>query len=266
VPAIPEFFKFLLKIAHARIDQGKNSTYNWTVFSDSYVVTLKSDVQVEFRVLKNTFRAQAQKYHIRALRQQTQPQGRGRWGLTSNHLNPDRPEPRLWIPWKGLQFIHQVLARQDYPPLPPVTNQRKKSVQNTYPVTLCWYENPPRDNKDDETVSWSSALFPYSNNDLLADQSVSRPTSPSFSVPDSLDEEFPPLRRPRSQLPASVDAEAPSGPEATSAPSPQAATLSEQGLHKRQISEAIPREERENERTEGARIAQETPQQENEAT
>jgi hypothetical protein len=56
------------------------------------------------------------------------------------------------------------------------------------------------------------------------------------------------------------------GPEATSVPSPQAATLSEQGLHKRQISEPIPREERENERTEGARIAQETPQQENEAT
>jgi hypothetical protein len=98
VPAIPEVFKFLLKIAHARIEQGKDSTYHWIVFSDSYVITLKSDVQVEFRVLKSTFRAQAQKYPISVLRQQTQPQGRGHWGLASNHLNPDRPEPRLWVP------------------------------------------------------------------------------------------------------------------------------------------------------------------------
>jgi hypothetical protein len=52
--------------------------------------------------------------------------------------------------------------------LPPAINQRKGSVQNTYLVTLCWYENPPKDNKDDDTLSWSSALFLKGNNDLLA--------------------------------------------------------------------------------------------------
>jgi hypothetical protein len=55
--------------------------------------------------------------------------------------------------------------------------------------------------------------------------------------------------------------EAPVVSEATPAPTPQAETLNEQGLHKRQISEAIPREERENERTEGSQATQETPQQ-----
>jgi hypothetical protein len=71
---------------------------------------------------------------------------------------------------------------------------------------------------------------------------------------------------PTSQPPAPVAAEVPVASETTSAPTPQAATPSEQGLHKRQISETIPKEERENERTEGPQVAQETPQQENEAT
>ena len=63
------------------------------------------------------------------------------------------------------------------------------------------------------------------------------------------------------QPPAPVAPEASMVSEAAPAPTPQAATLSEQGLHKRQISEAIPREERENERTEGSQVARETPQQ-----
>jgi hypothetical protein len=152
-------------------------------------------------------------------------------------------------------------------PLPPATNQRKGSVQNTYPVTLCWYENPPKDNKDDDTLSWSSALFPKGDNDLLAGQSISQPASPSLSNLDWLDEEFwVPRGPPLSQPPAPVAAEAPVAPEAIPAPTPQAATPSKQGLHKRQISEAIPREERENERTEGPQVAQETLQQENEVT
>jgi hypothetical protein len=63
------------------------------------------------------------------------------------------------------------------------------------------------------------------------------------------------------QLPVPVAPKAPVASEATPAPTPQAATLSEQSLHKRQISEAILREERENERTEESQAAQETPQQ-----
>src|SRR4029453_1770638 len=90
-PTIPEVFKFLLKIAHAYFRED-NPTYRWTVFSESYVVTLKSDIQVQLRVLKNTFRAQAQRYHISALRQQTQPKERGHWSLASNHLKSDKPE------------------------------------------------------------------------------------------------------------------------------------------------------------------------------
>ena len=103
--------------------------------------------------------------------------------------------------------------------------------------------------------------IPYDDNDLLPGQSLSGPASPSLSNLDSLDEEFwAPRSGPASQPPAPAAPEAQVASEATPAPTPHAATLSEQGLHKRQISEAIPREERENERTEGS---QEMPQREN---
>jgi hypothetical protein len=84
------------------------------------------------------------------------------------------------------------------------------------------------------------------SNDLLFGPSLSRPASPSFSNPDSLDEElWAPRSGPASQPSGPVALEAPGPVEATPRPTPQVATLSEQGLHKRQSSEVISRERRE---------------------
>jgi hypothetical protein len=109
---------------------------------------------------------------------------------------------------------------QDYPP-PTGTNGKARTGIPTYPVTLLWY---PRIRQDSDT--WSLSSFSW----VMAEKSL-LPAKGSSPPPECL------------TATASVPPEAPPAP---SAPVKTAANYKAKEAHKRQISQAIPRNEHDN--------------------
>jgi hypothetical protein len=166
-----------------------------------------------------TLRSQGQSQFIPYFNAMTQPQGYGHWTLATNHLHPKSPAPQLWCTWEGEYIIQDIIALQDFKLAKGVT---------TYPVTLLWY--PKMQDPDSFTIS--SDAYAFGDASLLP----ARGSSPTFTE--------------LSSLPEPLDSITAVGPTTVPAPAPPAPTKKQakgkaKGPHKRQISEAIPRTERE---------------------
>ena len=167
-----------------------------------------------FEALKETFRAKGQAQYIDYLNNITGPQGRGHWTFSINHLAPNNPAPQIWCTWEGAYRIQDAVLMQDYPP-PTGANGKARAGIPTYPVTLLWY---PRMEK---TNHQSNSGYAWAEESLL----------PGGISPFDDDDDLVSVR----ELFARVE------------PGPAAATTtSAAGTHKRQISEAVPRDERPN--------------------
>jgi hypothetical protein len=124
----------------------------------------------------------------------------------------------LWYTWEGEFTIQDIIALQDF--------KLPKGI-STYPVTLLWYPKM----QDPDGYSIASDLFPWADETLLAGRvSSPAPTEQSILPKDPLN--LAPIAR----------APPPAAPTKTQAKGKAKAP------HKRQISEAIPRAEREVER------------------
>jgi len=154
----------------------------------------------------------------------TKPQGKGDWTLSTNHLDPKHPAPQLWCTWKSELCIQDAVSLQDYPPFDVGNSiskgKGKTSAIPTYPVTLLWY---PR---METTGPKSYSGYAWAEESLLPGG-----TSPLISNDD--DDDLVSV--------SELFARANPDPAATAATAAPAAST-----HKRQISEAIPREERPN--------------------
>jgi hypothetical protein len=221
--------KFHVKVAHAYYSEPTPLKAQWAVFADGWFVAINHNKPTTFEQLKETFRAQGQAQYINFLDHITKPQGKGDWTLSINHLDPKHPEPQLWCIWKSELCIQDAVSLQDYPPF-NVSNgtgkgkgKGKGSAIPTYPVTLLWY---PRMEK---TGARSYGGYARAEESLLPGG-----TSPFIISSDDEGDDLVSV----SELFARADSD----------PAPMAATATlAAGAHKRQISEAIPREERPNE-------------------
>jgi flagellar biosynthesis/type III secretory pathway protein FliH len=121
---------------------------------------------------------------------------------------------------------------QDYPPPPTGANGKAKGIP-TYPVTLLWYPRIRRDSDPHSVGSWTIAI---AQNTLLP----ARGSSPEYQRYTSISEaEWEEIARPAAStgLPESVN---------PALNSKGKGKEKEKVAHKRQISEAIPRNERDN--------------------
>jgi hypothetical protein len=222
-PQLPTVYKFAVRVAHASYE-GDPPMTKWTVWAEGWTVAINHNSTTSFSNLKNTLRNQGQSQFIPYFNAMTQPQGYGHWTLAANHLDPKSPAPQLWCTWDAEYTIQDIIALQDFKLAKGVT---------TYPVTLLWY--PKMEDPDSFTVS--SDAYAFGDADLLP----ARGSSPTFTELSSLPE---PLEL--------IKAAGPTAVPAPPAPTKKQAKDKAKGPHKRQISEAIPRAERED-----ARVPQE---------
>ena len=194
----------------------------WAVFTDGWFVAINHNRPVTFEQLKDTFRAQGQVQYINFLDHITKPQGKGDWALSTNHLDPKHAAPQLWCTWKNELCIQDAVSLQDYPPFDVGNGTGKGNGKApaipTYPVTLLWY---PRMEK---TGPKSCGGYAWAEESLLPGG-----TSPLIISNDD-DDDLVSL----SELFATED------------PDPALTAPTATPAHKRQISEAVPREERPN--------------------
>jgi hypothetical protein len=116
---------------------------------------------------------------------------------------------------------------QDYPP-PIGTNGKVRAGIPTYPVILLWY---PRIRPDSD--SWSLSSFGW----VMAEESL----LPAKGSSSGFQRYSPPPGNPTAAAAAPLEA-----PLAPSAPVKPAANDKAKEAHKRQISQAVPRNERDN--------------------
>jgi hypothetical protein len=229
-PIIPllDVTKFHVRVAHARYTDQTPPQTLWTVFTDGWFVAINNNTPVTFEQLKETFRAQGQAQYIDYFSSITKPEGHGHWTLSTNHLAPNHPAPQIWCTWEGAYCIQDAMKIQDYSSAPTGANGKAKSIL-TYPVTLLWY---PRIRKDSDGLSLSSWRWAVAEESLLP----VRGSSPGFqrhpSISEAGWEEITGPPEPRN--PAAKGKGKGKGKE------------KEKVAHKRQISEAIPRNERDN--------------------
>jgi hypothetical protein len=214
--------RFHVRVAHAYYSESTPSKALWAVFTDGWFVAINNDKPMTFEQLKETFRAQGQAQYIDFLDHITKPQGKGDWTLSTNHLDPKNPAPQLWCTWKSELCIQDAVSLQDYPPFEASNNagngkgKGKARAYPTYPVTLLWY---PRMEKTDPK---SYGGYAWAEESLLP--------GGIFPVITSYDDDDDPVSV--SELFARVD------------PTPMTTTTTAAGTHKRQISEAVLRDER----------------------
>jgi hypothetical protein len=133
-----------------------------------------------------------------------------------------------------LEFtIQDIIALQDFKLAKGVT---------TYPVTLLWYPRMRDPNPDHWSIA--SDLYPFADASLLPARGSSPTRIELSSLPDD---------------PLALESNSNARPDPPPAPTKKQAKGKAKGPHKRQISEAIPRAEREVTR---APVTQEAPEEE----
>jgi hypothetical protein len=239
-PLLLNVTKFHVRVAHAYYSDTTPPKTQWAVFTDGWFVATNNNKPVTFDGLKETFRAQGQAQYIDFLDHITKPDGKGDWTLSTNHLDPKAPAPQLWCTWKGELCIQDAISLQDYPTYSTGTSngnsKGKTQAIPTYPVTLLWYPRMPKEDSKRYRGSYAFAeesLLPGGTSPIL---------SAAFDDLESLSELFTTADPP---VTASV---------ATTQPVANTA-------HKRQISEAIPRNERLNTPNEAPTAAPQQAQQ-----
>jgi len=207
----PRSFKFTIRVAHANYEGDPPKT-SWTVWTEGWTVAILANSVTSYWELKETFRSQGQSQNIPYLNAMTSPDGYGHWSLTNHHLDSKSPNIQLFCTWVGEMPIEEIISTQDF--------KMTKGI-SAYPVTLLWFPEM----KDPDCLSFNSGKCALCDDLLPAGGSPSMPFNISDS--DSVD------------LPSLKELLAPSAPTQI-----QVKDKAKTG-HKRQISDAIPRAERE---------------------
>jgi hypothetical protein len=153
----------------------------------------------------------------------------GKWALSANHLDGKNPIPKIWQPWAGARLITDALKDTDYLPPP-----KKAGPRRSYEVTLLWCpdhpKSPPSASRRNSIISISSLDTLLSLRDVLGTRAPpSAPTMPETAT------------TPAATVPEPAPEPAKPVPKPAPKPAPKQAA---NRAHKRQISEAIPRNER----------------------
>jgi hypothetical protein len=148
--------------------------------------------------------------------------------MSTNWLVASNPVPHIWFHWEGEYLIQDAIGIQDYP---KPSKTAKQSNGEVYPVTLLWY---PR---LEDSPGYSDPKWATGNDALLPPRGPStvfnRYDDPDdWEALESVSELFA-----RERAPESNSATTTEGSVATAVPNT---------AHKRQISEAVPRDERPN--------------------
>jgi hypothetical protein len=186
-----------------------------------------NNTPMTFEALKETFRAKGQAQYIDYLDNITGPQGRGHWILSTNHLALNNLAPQIWCTWESAYRIQDAVLMQDYPPSTGANGKARAGIP-TYPVTLLWY---PRIRQDLDSWSLSSFSWAVAEESLLP----AKGSSPGFQ-----------RYSPPPGGPTAAAAAPPQAPRAPPTPVKTAANGKAKEAHKRQISQAIPRNEHDN--------------------
>jgi hypothetical protein len=219
--------KFQVRIAHGSHETA-TKTLTWQVYPDTWSVRVNNAIATTWFDFIWGFKSSGynlQLSHINAL---LDINGDGKWAVTTNWLDKKNPIPRYWQPWSGARLISDALKDTDYPALSKTAGPRQ-----CYEVTLLWCPEQSRRLSISSLESFSSVR------DLLAPQAPPGVAGPPPAMPETLappEVAGPPPAMPEMVAPpaAAITEDPP-----TARPKPAANTA-----HKRQISEAIPRNER----------------------
>lgn len=231
-PTPQEFTKFGIRVAHARYlpradpESTSPPALAWTVYTDQWGCAINNKTPITFDGLKDVFRDRGQTQYIDHLLQITSPKERGCWTMSTNWLVASNPVPHIWFHWEGEYLIQDAISIQDYPK--PGKNG-KQSNGEVYPVTLLWYP------KLEGSPGFGDPKWAIGNNSLLPP----RGPSPVFN---RYDDDWDALESVSELFARQTTGE---GNSATTTGG-SVTTAVPNTAHKRQISKAIPSNERPN--------------------
>jgi len=206
--------KFQVRIAHGSHETA-TKTLTWQVYPDTWSVRVNNATAITWYEFMWKFKSSGydlQLCHIDAL---LDIDGDGKWAIATNWLDKKNPIPRYWQPWSGARLIPDALKDTDYS-----APSKTAGPRQCYEVTLLWC---PEQSHRHSIFSISSLESLLSVRDSWLHRRLWRWQGPPPAMPET------------AAPPAAAITEAP--PAAR--PKPAANTA-----HKRQISDAIPRNER----------------------
>jgi hypothetical protein len=226
-----EMIRFSVRVAHARYlprtTPEAPPAVAWSVYNDSWNVAITASKSVTFDDLKDLLRQRGQVQYIEYLLCLTRPDGWGHWTLAQNHLASNNPIPQIWCYWEGHYRLQEAMELQDHYVRLNNANATGKGKPGiiTYPVTLLWY--PVVNSFDSRPPSPSFAI---GDDSLLpgADREATTASNRNDDDLESLQSFYPSRNRAGSNTATAMTAPVPST------------------THKRQISQAIPSNERPN--------------------
>jgi len=219
---------FAVRVAYASYLPQKDplipAQIKWTVFNDTqWPAEISNSTPLTYWTFKQRLVKAGDAQCVEYITRLIYPVEPGKFVVSTNHLDPKHPTPSIWGKWSDEILIQDALTKTDYP------STGKKGNPAPYPVTLLWYpdqetEQPlPRERARSTHTIATESIFADPEDDpyLMGLQATVRARQAALEAP-----------------PQAVE---PS--EATSIPARPTLNVG----HKRQISEAIPSNERANE-------------------
>jgi len=147
---IPPPFLFTVKVAWAVYSDADPPTTTWKRFNEYTTVAILHNACISFDTMKDTFRQQLQAQRPPYFAVITAPKGHGHWTIASNHLNTTsaNSQPNLISPWPGEFRIQDVIN---------FTHWRGDKQQ--YNATLLFYPSLPDREIDKYSRRSSSVAF-----------------------------------------------------------------------------------------------------------
>jgi len=212
---------FAVRVAYARYLPQKDpfipAQINWTVFNDTqWPAEISNSTPLTYWTFKQRLVKAGDAQCVGYITRLIYPVEPGKFIVSTNHLDSKHPTPSIWGKWSDEILIQDALTKTDYAPA------GKKGNPAPYPVTLLWYPDQETEQpllreraRSVHTIATESILSePVDDLYLIGLQATARGRQAALEAP-----------------PEAV------GPSETTPASG----------HKRQISEAIPSNERANE-------------------
>jgi hypothetical protein len=224
-PKVPPPFLFTVKVAWAVYSDADPPTTTWKRFNEYTTVAILHNACISFDTMKDTFRQQLQAQRPPYFAVITAPKGHGHWTLASNHLSAasTNSQPNLISPWPGEFRIQDVIN---------FTHWRGDKQQ--YNATLLFYPSLP-DGEIDKYSRRSSSVAFGDDSIIPSGRPESRFLPMAPRTPSPTFEPFTDVDNPQS-----TDKRKGKGKDKDKGKGKGKGKT----LHKRQISEAIPSTER----------------------
>ena len=206
--------KFQVRIAHGTHETAIK-TLAWQVYPDTWSARFNNATATTWYEFIWKLKSSGYDLQLRHIDALLNTSGDGKWAVSTNWLDKKNPIPRYWQPWSETRLILDALKDTDYP-----APSKTAGPRQCYEVTLLWC---PEQSRRHSILSISSLESFPSVGDLLTPRAPPEVAGPPPAVPETV------------APPAAAITEAPP----VARPKPAANTA-----HKRQISEAMPRNER----------------------